>query len=242
MVLPLNLAMTPTEIAAAPALPAEIAWMAFHFSSDGQGLTNLPSRLPEGALLILDDSIPCKGHRTDLVVQTLSEVISQFRCNGILLDFQRPENEDSAAIAAALAASLPCPVAVTPEYAEALSCPVFLPPAPLHMPLEKYLRPWKGRAIWLEAALEQETITVTKSGTDCQSGLPSEPFPSGFFDESLCCRYHTAVSADCITFTLFDTPQTLKKKLELACSLGVTRAVGLYQELGCFLDYDISYI
>ena len=40
------------------------------------------------------------------------------------------------------------------------------------------------------------------------------------------------VSAEEIRFTLFDTRDSLQQKLEKAHSLGVTRAVGLYQELG----------
>ena len=34
-----------------------------------------------------------------------------------------------------------------------------------------------------------------------------------------------------VCFTLFDTLETLKKNLEQAAALGVTRAVGLFQEL-----------
>ena len=232
MPLPLNLAMTPSEIAAAPALPAEIAWMACHFSSDGAGLDTLPAHLPEGSLLILDDSVPCRGHSAGLAAEILGELASRFRCCGVLLDFQRPGNAGSAAVAARLAAALPCPVAVTPEYAADLPCPVFLPPAPLHMPLEKYLRPWAGREIWLEAALCRETATVTKNGTTFVPRSSLHLPNGGFYDEKLRCHYLTKVQKDSVQFTLFDTHETLLKKLELAHSLGVTRAVGLWQELG----------
>ena len=76
MLLPLNLAMTQSEIADAASLPAQIAWMACHFSPSGQGLMNLPAALPEGAILILDDSIPCRGHSVDIVLETLADLIS----------------------------------------------------------------------------------------------------------------------------------------------------------------------
>lgn len=240
MPLPLNLAMTPSEIAAAPSLPTAFAWMACHFSAGGAGLEDLPAQLPEDALLILDDSIPCNGHSAGLAVEILTELVSRFHCCGVLLDFQRPGNAKSASIAAALTEKLPCPVAVTPAYASALPCPVFLPPVPLHIPLKKYLQPWTGREIWLEAALCQEVITVTKNGTTFALDYSSEHPPSGFFSEKLGCCYVSKVQEDRITFTLFDTPETLEKKLEYAHSLGVTRAVGLYQELGAFLTgkYD----
>ena len=218
MPLPLYLAMTPTEISSAPSLPPHIAWMACHFSPGGTGLIDTPAGLPEGALLILDDSIPCDGHSAPLVADSLRAVVTRFHCSGVLLDFQRPGNAQAAAIAAKLVNTLPCPV--------------FLPPAPLHMPMSRYLRPWKSREIWLEAALCGELVTVTKRGTSFAGADSQMDCGAGFYDELLCCRYLTAIGKERITFTLFDTPETLEKKLELAAATGVTRAIGLYQEFG----------
>lgn len=231
MPLPLNLAMTPSEIKQCPSLPAPPAWMSCHFSEDNQGLTDLPEELPEGCLLILDDRIPCNGHSAPLAAAILREVIAQFHCCALLLDFQRPANIETAAMVEALIRALPYPVAAPPEYAKNYPCPVFLPPAPLHIPLEKYLRPWHGREVWLEVALCQERITVSKNGATVEQIFAAAPY-CGFFDETLCCRYVSNIQADRITFTLFETYETLESKLELADSLGVTRAVGLYQELG----------
>jgi hypothetical protein len=231
MLLPLNLAMTQSEIADAVSLPAQIAWMACHFSPDGRGLANLPSQLPEGSMLILDDSIPCRGHSTDIVLETLTDLISRFHCHSVLLDFQQAENEEAAALIAALADALPCPVAAPPEYAKALTCPVFLPPAPLHMPLEKYLSQWADREIWLEAALCQERIIVDRNGASFSEDFSELPIKR-FDSQKLCCQYTINVRKDHIIFTLFDTAETLERKMALAHSLGVTRAVGLYQELG----------
>ena len=235
MPLPLNLAMTPSEFAAAQILPADFAWMSCHFSPDGTGLTDLPAALPKGALLILDDSIPCSGHSAALIAEEIGQMIAQAGGCGLLLDFQRPGNEEAAAIAAMLTDALPCPVAVTPQYAKGLLCPVFLPPAPPHMALVKYLQPWRNREIWLEAALCKETITVGKNGTSFDPHHSFTLPDNSFFHEELCCRYTTEIENDRILFHLFDTTETLKMKLELAKSLGVLRAVGLYQELGPFL-------
>ena len=235
MGLPLNLAMTASEIASVSPLPADFAWMACRFSPDGQGITDLPPQLPAGSLLILNDSIPCRDHDPDLIAESLLDTVEHFRCCGLLLDLQRPKTDEAAAVVDALVNALPCPVAVPPEYAARLPCPVFLPPAPLHQSLESYLKPWQNREIWLEAALCQEEITVTKNGTSNRSIFPAQQRDGGFYDKRLHCRYHTAVSDDHITFTLFDTWESLEKKLELAAELGVTRAVGLWQELGTFL-------
>lgn len=232
MPLLLNLAMTPTEISSAACLPPHIAWMACHFSPGGTGLIDTPAELPEGTLLILDDSIPCDGHSASLIADSLWAVVTRLHCSGVLLDFQRPGSTQAAAIAAKLVDALPCPVGVTPEYAVSLFCPVFLPPAPLHIPMSRYLRPWKGREIWLEAALCRELVTVTKRGTAFSEADSQMDCGAGFYDEQLCCHYVAAIQEGRITFTLFDTPQTLKRKLELAAANGVTRAVGLYQEFG----------
>ena len=232
MVLPLNLAMTPSEITTASTLPERISWMSCHFCTLTEGITNIPEALPEGAMLILTDRESCAGHSPDLVARQLMDAVIRLRCESVLLDFQRPWDVEADAMVKAISEALPCPVAVTESYAKDLFCPVFLAPCPLHTPLEHYLRPWNGREIWLEAALCQEQVTVTESGSSVTPVYPVQYLEGGFYSEQLRCRYYTTVSDDQITFTLFDTAKTLKEKLDIACSLGARRAVGLYQELG----------
>lgn len=235
MPLQLNLAMTPSEIATASASVEKISWMACHFSPDGKGLTDLPQQLPKDSMLILNDSIPWCGQKGNDIVDSLSRFISQFRCSSLLMDFQRPRSEEVFRIVEEVTTALPCPVAVTPEYAKDLSCPVFLPPAPLHIPLEKHLNHWKKHEIWLEVALCREQIIVTKENTQYKQDIEISP-SIGHFSDKLCCCYKTSIKQDRIIFTLFDTPQTLQKKLDLAQSYGISTAVGLYQELGTFLS------
>lgn len=236
MPLPLNLAMTPPEIAAASSLPANFAWMACHFCAYTEGITDIPEDLPERAMLILNDRQRCEGHSRDLVAQQLLETVQRFHCACVLLDFQRPREPESDAMVKVIVQALPCPVAVTEPFARDLTCPVFLAPCPLHLPLSAYLRPWSGREVWLEAALCQEEITVTKNGSVFSPIFPTQELDGGFYDDKLHCRYRTNISDDRIVFTLFDTHETLQRKLEQAQSLGVTRAVGLYQEIGTFLS------
>lgn len=235
MVLPLNLAMTPSEIAASETLPEKIAWMACCFSPYTEGITAIPETLPDGAMLILNDRVSCAAHSPHLVAQQLLEVVKNLRCESVLLDFQRPREPEADAMVDAIAQALPCPVAVSEGFAGVGDYPVFLSPCPLNVPLSAHLQPWAGREIWLEAALCQEKITVTGDGAAFTPVFPTSRLSGGFYNGQLCCRYRTVVSDNSIAFTLFDTPETLKVKLELAHSLGVSRAVGLYQELGTFL-------
>jgi len=234
MVLPMNLAMTQSEISAASTLPDRIAWMSCHFSSGSEGIIGIPEKLPAGSMLILTDGESSRGHSRDLAAQQLADAVEKLGCASVLVDFQRPPDPESAAMVYAIVEALPCPVAVTAAYSEGLSCPVFLAPCPLHVPMADYLLPWNGREIWLEAALCQENITVTKHGTTFAPVYPVHVPEGSFYSEKLRCRYSTSVSGDCIAFTLFDTPETLKGKLQEAHTLGVRRMVGLYQELGTF--------
>ena len=235
MVLPLNLAMTPAEMSSADGIPTKIAWMACHFSPYTLGISNIPSSLPGGSMLILNDRFPCQGHSPSLAAQQLQDAADRLECESVLLDFQRPPEPEAEAVVRSIVDMLPVPVAVTAPYAHGLSSPVFLSPAPLHMELVDWLSPWQGREIWLEAALCQETASVTEQGSIFSPLSAPDMTEGGFFDETLCCSYRTEVLEHAIRFTLFDTPDTLKTKLEKARSLGVTRAVGLYQELGPFL-------
>lgn len=231
MVLPLYLAMTASEMGGTDVLPQRCAWMACQFSPYSQGLTNIPDQLPKDSILILNDRMPCQGHSPDLVAQQLCDAVTRFGCQKVLLDFQQPPNSENTAIASHLIDALPCPVGISEAYAADLSCPVFLSPAPLHTPLSQHLMPWKHREIWLEAALCQETVSVTSSGSVFTAQFPPDGLDDGFWDEPLCCRYRTQILEDEVRFTLYDTPESLKKKLELAKALGVSMAVGLYQEL-----------
>ena len=232
MVLPLYLAVTGAELSAVSDSVHPMAYMACQFSPYTQGLANVPDSLPEGSMLILNDRMPCKGHSAGLVAQQLLDVVERNKCESLLLDFQRPPEPESEDMVRRIAQSLSCPVAVTEVFAKELSCPVFLSPAPLHTRLSDHLTPWQGREIWLEAALEQADVTVTANGAEFANQFPTDGLSDGFYDDSLCCCYRTKTAEDRITFTLFDTPESLIKKLELAGSMGVARAVGLWQELG----------
>ena len=231
MAIALYLAQTAAEFASSLPKPEHIAWMACHFSPYGTGITNLPKALPEGSLLILNDRTPVSGHDPNTVCSMLLDAQQRLRCGGIVLDLQRRNCEETAAIAAKVS-TLPCPVAVSQWYAKDLSCAVFLSSVPLHKPLAEYLSPWSGRDIWLEAATGCTQITVTETGSHFSQllDLPDGPFP--FCDRALHCRYRTQVENDSIQFTLYRGKEELNDLLEDAQGFGITRAVGLYQELG----------
>lgn len=225
------LAMTSTEFQFAEVLPPYIAWMACHFSSYGIGLSNIPTGLPRESILILNDRTPIHEHDPQQILSQLQEYIEANPDSRILLDFQRPDSPETARVTKLLTEQLSCPIAVTPPYAAGLSCCVFLPPPPLHVPLSQYISYWKDREIWLEAALENQQFTVTTDGSHSTS-QPFQPLQLPYFsDDALCCNYKIDIGHDHAKFTLSRDSDMLKKLLTEANALGISTAIGLYQQL-----------
>lgn len=183
-------------------------------------------------MIILNDRTPVQGHDPGLIVSQLKELASLLQPACFLLDLQRPGNPETAAIAEAVVRELSCPVGVTEAYAQGLDCPVFLAPPPLDRPLGDYLEPWKHREVWLETALNGLSITVTEAGTQYEDCSFAEATEHSFAEDSLLCHYHITVSDTQARFHLYRTGSDLTALLQAAEVLGVTRAVGLYQELG----------
>lgn len=232
MALPFYLAMTAAEFYTADALPEQVAWMACHFSSYGLGLSNSPRQLPAGSMVILNDRTPIHGHDPSLIARQATALWESLHPSCFLLDFQRPDIPETAAVARTLTEALPCPVGITEAYARTLECPVFLSPPPLHTALEEHLKPWQGRQIWLEIAPDAETITITAEGSQIVPTVSAPLEAPVFEDQRLHCRYHTAVKEDRAVFFLQRDKAHMPELLKAAEELGVTQAIGLYQQLG----------
>lgn len=224
------LAMTAAEILKCRNHPEKIAWMACHFSPYGLGLSNLPQALPPGSLLMVDDITPIHSHDPQIIREQLCTCAEDLSCSGILLDFQRPDIEETAVLVEALAEGLPCPLAVSHFYADLCACAVCLPPVPPSMPPEVHFAPWKGRELWLEISTGGETVAVTETGTVVRSTSAPAPLDTDFFDETLLCHYRQEIRETEVLFTLFRTPEDRQLLLTEAENHGAVQAVGLYQE------------
>lgn len=226
------LAMTAEEFAATTVPPAHMAWMACHFSPYGRGLCNLPRQLPEGSVLILNDRISWNAHDAALITRQLSDAAIRQKASAVLLDFENADVAGIDSLIRKLKEALPCPLVVSKIYAPKEDIAVFLPPCPIHVPLQKYLLPWEGRPIWLEAAVQTEVITVTEKGSkSCVSGAyDMEECPHE--DHSLHCCYRIEAKDNAAHFILRRDRSHIDALQEEASALGVAAIVGLHQELG----------
>lgn len=222
------LAMTGAETEAADTLPPHMAWMSCHFSPTDDGLTDLPSHLPPGSILILDDSTPPAGHDSDKIAHQLCAALEQHQCHGLLLDLQRPGIPQARQIVHRILSAVHHPTAVSELYAQDLRCPVFLPPIPPHILPEEHLAPWQHREVWLEAALDGTRLTVTHDGCEATPHFDSLPLPHHAPD--LYCHYQITAAPDRLHFTLHRTPTDLTALLH-SLPPNVTHTLGLYQEL-----------
>lgn len=231
MILPLYLAMTAGEFATCARPPKKAAWMACHFSTAHKGLSNLPQSLPEGSILMVDDWNPLEDHDFEEIAAQLKDLLRRHRCAGVVLDFQRPASTGLSELCRYLTATLPCPIAATEVYARDLSSAVFLSAPKLRTPLKRHLEPWQGREIWLEATLNAEEVLITESGCQTKEGS-LDPLPEPWHkDSALHCRYHWRKEERALRFLLQRQKEDLFSLLEEAAAVGVTTAVGLYQQL-----------
>lgn len=225
------LAMTAAEfLQSKPLLPP--AWMSCHFSPWGENLTNFPQSLPQGSILIIDDSMPPTHHDALQIVKQLEDQCARLQPDCILLDFQRPNDPKTQEIVEAIVLALCYRVGVSQLYAGQLSCPVLLEcPAP-GTSLETAAATFAGRELWLEIAPEGRTMILTEEGCKVSPASLDRLDSPFFFDAETSSNYHWHLEENKAIFHIQRDPSCLKKLLLQADALGFTRAVGLYQQLG----------
>ncbi len=231
MEIPLFLAMTAAEFQGAEMLPAHPAWMACHFSLYETGISNVPRALPKGAMLMLNDRTPISGHDPKLVAQTLCNAATKLECECIALDFQRQNRQELTAVVDAVLGLARCPVGVSALYAGDFDCPVLLPPIPPHVWPADAVALWKGRELWLEVTTEGTEITVTAAGSQYTPLPHYRPDCNTHREPKLHCHYEISVSEDAVLFQLGRTGEDQTALLNALSSLGITHALGLWQEI-----------
>lgn len=223
-------AMTPEEIAQRQTRPEHYAWMAAHFDPRGNGLTDLPEKMPADGILILNDKIPYTGHSSEKICRTMMDCLNRWKLQGILLDFERPVSEQLREVVKNLVTSLPCPTVC----GQALDIPGLVPlisMPELTQPSEEYFTGHKGA--WLEVRKQAAIYRVDQDGCSIvQTSEPTKNTPEVMFDSALCAHYQAAPGPDSVEFILWRDREDRKKIMEIGQAAGIEIMVGLYQELG----------
>lgn len=225
MAIDVYLAITAAEMEKKTQLPPKPAWMSCHFSPGTKGLSNCPRELPEGSVLILDDSQPIQGHDPVEVRAQLIQLLEKNGCSALVLDFQRPDGED---MVLRLMEGLPCPAIVSALYKDLSDGPLLIPPVPPHKKLSDHLAPWTGRRLWLELAAEGSQITLTEAGAQIRDWSPEGT--GTHHHPRLHCHYDIVLSPGEAVFHLQRRDEDLKELLQEGERLGITAALGLARE------------
>lgn len=234
MSIPFFLAISAQEFPFLSPPPRKVAWMSVHFSSSGPGLSNLPHGLPEGSLIILDDQMPWSGHSIEAVCRDLVGAMLENKARGLLLDFERPSNQDTALLTSALSQccrEIGVQLGAPESYAADPDTAIFLSPLPCQTPLERLYR--SGRRLWLDVSPAAFLLHIGPQGATGQV-TDQTSFPDGshpvFTDPELRCLYRSRPNADGVDVLLYHTPQSIREMLEMVDTDAVSLALGLYRE------------
>lgn len=239
MSIPMYLAMTAGEFSKAYPLPPRTAWMAMHFSVSGPGLSNRPTALPPGSLLILDDQIPWNGHSLEAVCQETVDTLLLTGAAGLLLDFERSPTEETRCLASLLTQccrEAHYPIGMPPAFLGQEHAAVFLPPLPCWQSPGEALAPYAGLEIWLEAAPCGCRVSLQTDGVTMQpeeAGILAETAKKhiSFLDSKLHCHYFATPAPEGLQLSLYDTAESLEEKLEACRPYGVTLAIAIWRQV-----------
>ena len=127
-----------------------------------------------------------------------------------------------------LSEGLPSPVAVSSLYGTVTRGPVLLPPVPAFRLLREHISPWAGRELWLELSPEGCQVRLDEKGSCTEPWWPEGSLP--FRHEGLKCHYRTELRPGMAVFRGCRSTEDMEELLEEAERLGVTAALGLWQE------------
>ena len=225
------IAMTEAEIYSAPKLPQHTAWMACHFSPYGTGLTNLPRRLPENAMVILNDRIPPSGH--DMV--EIADTLNSINCNCYLLDFQIPKKKETEILVQYLSSQLRKPAAVSEYYSHCTNGPILAGLSP-HRKVSDIIHDHSDREIWLELTTDIQMLSVYSDHTESISMNTGKQWKKYIAWDGICSRYHIELFDDHVDYYFSRTIPQIKQHLSQIDQTKITKAIALYQQFHLNLE------
>ena len=243
------LAVTPDQLAAARSHTAYLCHVAYRIGDDNRLLC---SRLPptlRGGLLVLSDRDAAPVTRPDSLCRQLLQECLRRDYSGIVLDFEAPLTDDRSAFVRQLDGAVPSchrhlfvpeALAACTRCAALLICTA-LSGGSLQQRLTQAAAQYSPPRLALDCQrLAMDFTLPCPDGSGTPLSIPElRRRMNGravFFSEALCARYFTYRIGSETHFVLFDDAGTLRRKAELAATLGIENAFFMLPEVSDLLD------
>lgn len=237
MSIPIYLAAFPDETNGISGYPA--ARLGCRLSQDTPALLAPDPPDDPASLMVLRDEAPPPYTPTPALAQMLATYAQNYHA-GLVCDWRKPAVPFYASLAALLGescAGLGLPLWLTESYAgDAPDAMVMVASdvteGVFSQRLAEAVSRWPGRCVLSLLPLRVRCVLPHPGETLEMEALPELPTDApAFFSEDLCCKYIGRSSGDGVAFTLFDTRETIGRKVQAAEDAGFQAIVGPLPEL-----------
>ena len=242
--MPLYLAVTPSELSACRSLRVPLVHMAYALGREGLLRSALP-RGVQGGLMGLSDRCEGSLRSSALLCRQIEQECRMHHFSGVLADFDGSESEDDrlhlltqlCPILRQSGKRLYVPEGFPVPEATVLICSA-LSGGTLRERLSDVCARYGANALSLDCQrLAMDFLLPCRSG----EGTPLSPQQldelrsrygaAVFFSDALCANYFSYPSEGSMHFVLFDTVETLRRKVELGRERGIQTAFFAYPEV-----------
>lgn len=237
MSIPIYLAAFPEDTGDTSGYPA--ARLGCRLSQDTPALLAPDPPDDPASLMVLRDDAPPPYTPTPALARMLVTYAQNYHA-GLVCDWRKPAVPFYEALAALLdesCAELGLPLWLTESYAGSSQDAMVMigsdaTEGVFSQRLAGAASRWPGRCILSLLPLRVRCVLPRPGETLEMEALPElPPDVPAFFSEELCCMYCSSSDGDGVAFTLYDTKETVGRKLQAAEDAGFQAAVGPLPEL-----------
>lgn len=237
MSIPIYLAAFPEEAVGTPDYPA--ARLGCRLSQDTPALLAPDPPDDPASLMVLRDETPPAYEPTPALARMLATYAQNYHA-GLVCDWRKPVVPFYDALAILLdevCTGLGLPLWLTDCYAGAsqgarVMIGSGITEGRFAQQLASAASRWPGRCVLSLLPLRIRCVLSAAGGAPEMEALPEIPPDTPvFFSEDLCCMYFSRPAGESVAFTLYDTGETIGRKLQAAEDAGFQAAIGPFSEL-----------